>query len=200
MRFFILLTFFMLQSPFISLGQNSIFPVKENPQELTPLMERELKGCFDFFWEEWNNDPKSPTYGMSNGDYVGLYKYSPIPIEHQGFYFTAIIIGVERGWISRKEAEKRASENGQIIMKQPDGSVKKVSTTEIVSIVQQQQVQYKNLQSQMGHLRNAIIEKDQELKYLTNKLTEMISNNIDLQKINTDLIKQMNEKKMESTA
>ncbi|MBT3666810.1 MAG: hypothetical protein HN548_04960 [Opitutae bacterium] len=107
MRFFILLTFFMLQSPFISLGQNSIFPVKENPQELTPLMERELKGCFDFFWEEWNDDPKSPTYGMSNGDYVGLYKYSPIPIEHQGFYFTAIIIGVERGWISREEGEKR---------------------------------------------------------------------------------------------
>ena len=50
----------------------------------------------------------------------------------------------------------------------------------------------------MGHLRNAIIQKDQELNYLTNKLTEMISNNIDLQKINTDLIKQKNEKNMES--
>ena len=107
MRFFTLLTFFILQSPFISLGQNSIFPVKENPQELTPLMERELKGCFDFFWEEWNDNPKSPTYGMSNGDYVGFNQYSPIPIEHQGFYFTAIIIGVERGWISREEGEKR---------------------------------------------------------------------------------------------
>lgn len=70
-------------------------------------MERELKGCVDFFWEEWNNDPKSPTYGISNGDYVGLNQYSPIPIEHQGFYFTAIIIGVERGWISREEGEKR---------------------------------------------------------------------------------------------
>ena len=70
-------------------------------------MERELKGCFDFFWEEWNDDPRSPTYGMSNGDYVGFNQYSPIPIEHQGFYFTAIIIGVERGWISREEGEKR---------------------------------------------------------------------------------------------
>ena len=107
MRFFTLLTFFILQSTFISLGQNSIFQVKENPQELTPLMERELKGCFDFFWEEWNDDPKSPTYGMSNGDYVGFNQYSPIPIEHQGFYFTAIIIGVERGWISSEEGEKR---------------------------------------------------------------------------------------------
>jgi len=38
---------------------------------------------------------------------VGFNLYSPIPIEHQGFYFTAIIIGVERGWISREEGEKR---------------------------------------------------------------------------------------------
>jgi hypothetical protein len=107
MRFFTLLTFFILQATFISFGQNSIFPVKENPKELTPLMERELKGCFDFFWEEWNDDPRSPTYGMSNGDYVGFNQYSPIPIEHQGFYFTAIIIGVERGWISHEEGENR---------------------------------------------------------------------------------------------
>ncbi|MEK9983700.1 MAG: hypothetical protein VW879_03070 [Opitutae bacterium] len=70
-------------------------------------MERELRGCFEFFWEEWNDDPNSPTYGMSNGDYVGLNRYSPIPIEHQGFYFTAVIIGVERGWISREDGENR---------------------------------------------------------------------------------------------
>jgi hypothetical protein len=70
-------------------------------------MERELRGCFNFFWKKWNDDPESPTHGLSNGDYVGLNKYSPIPIEHQGFYFTAIIIGVERGWISSKEGEKR---------------------------------------------------------------------------------------------
>jgi hypothetical protein len=70
-------------------------------------MERELRGCFDFFWKEWNADPQSPTYGMTNGDYVGMKKYSPIAIEEQGFYFAAIIIGVERGWITREEGEKR---------------------------------------------------------------------------------------------
>ena len=87
--------------------QPTLYPVQQTQKKLTPLMEWELKGCFDFFWEEWNDDPKSPTYGMSNGDYVGFNQYSPIPIEHQGFYFTAIIIGVERGWISREEGEKR---------------------------------------------------------------------------------------------
>jgi len=90
-----------------SVLKGSSFPVQENLRPLTPLMERELRGCFNFFWKEWNDDPESPTYGLSNGDYVGLNKYSPIPIEHQGFYFTAIIIGVERKWISGKEGEKR---------------------------------------------------------------------------------------------
>ncbi len=103
----LLIIFFLLQGSFVLAETPPLYPVQQTPKKLTPLMERELKGCFDFFWEEWNDDPKSPTYGMSNGDYVGLYKYSPIPIEHQGFYFTAIIIGVERGWISREEGEKR---------------------------------------------------------------------------------------------
>ena len=85
----------------------SIYPVEVIPQKLLPLMERELRGCFDFFWEEWNSDPMSPTYGMANGDYVGMNKYSPLAIEEQGFYFAAIIIGVERGWITRKEGEER---------------------------------------------------------------------------------------------
>jgi hypothetical protein len=41
------------------------------------------------------------------GDYVGFGRYSPIPIEEQGFYFVAIIIGVERGWITREEGRER---------------------------------------------------------------------------------------------
>ena len=86
---------------------HSSFEVQSTPRTLSPLMERELRGCFDFFWKEWNADPRSPTYGMTNGDYVGMNKYSPLSIEEQGFYFTAIIIGVERGWITREEGEKR---------------------------------------------------------------------------------------------
>ncbi|MCP4787140.1 MAG: hypothetical protein GY878_26710 [Fuerstiella sp.] len=70
-------------------------------------MERELRGCFDFFWKEWVSDPASPTYGMTCGDYVGMRTYSPIPVEEQGFYFAAIVIGVERGWITRAEGEER---------------------------------------------------------------------------------------------
>ena len=88
-------------------GKNTSFPVTNTPQKLSPLMERELRGCFDFFWKEWVSDPKSPTYGMTNGDYVGMKIYSPLAVEEQGFYFAAIVIGVERGWITREEGQKR---------------------------------------------------------------------------------------------
>ena len=54
--------------PISALAKKTLFPVASTPQKLSPLMERELRGCFEFFWEEWNSDPKSPTYGMSNGD------------------------------------------------------------------------------------------------------------------------------------
>jgi len=90
-----------------SMAKNGLFPVQPDPKPLTPLMRRELRGCFDFFWYEWVSDPASPTYGMTCGDYVGLDMPSPIPMESQGFYFAAIVIGVERGWISRDEGRER---------------------------------------------------------------------------------------------
>ena len=85
----------------------SAYPVEETPHELTPLMERELRGCFEFFWQEWVSDPSLPTCGMTCGDYVGMNVHSPIPIEEQGFYFTAIVSAVERGWVSRSEGYER---------------------------------------------------------------------------------------------
>ena len=91
----------------VTVGQNTNFPVVSDPKPLTSLMERELRGCFDFFWNEWISDPASPTYGMTAGDYVGMSMYSPIPVEEQGFYFAAIVTGVERGWITREEGERR---------------------------------------------------------------------------------------------
>ena len=83
------------------------YSVADDPKPLTPLMNRELRGCFDFFWKEWVSDPKSPTHGMTDGDYVGMDKYSPMSVESQGFYFATIVIGVERGWITRKQGRER---------------------------------------------------------------------------------------------
>lgn len=83
------------------------FPVAAIQRELTPAMAEELRGCFDFFWNEWVADPALPTYGLNAGDYVGLKKTMPLAIESQGFYFPVIVLGVERGWVERSEGEKR---------------------------------------------------------------------------------------------
>jgi hypothetical protein len=88
-------------------SQDGSFAVQSTPQELTPAMAEELRGCFDFFWNEWVADPALPTYGLNAGDYIGLKKTMPLAIESQGFYFPVIVLGVERGWIERSEAEKR---------------------------------------------------------------------------------------------
>jgi len=99
----------------------------------------------------------------------------------------------------RREEEKRANENGQIVMKQPDGSEKKISPTEMVSIVKKQQVQYKNLQQQFGNIKNIIIEKENEIKYLTEKLSETLSTNVALQKLNVQLIHELKAAPSSST-
>jgi len=88
-------------------GKLSGFPVADTPRELTPLMERELRGCFDFFWNEWVSDPESPTYGMFCGDYIGYDEGHPLVIEEQGLYFMAIVAGVERGYITREQGNER---------------------------------------------------------------------------------------------
>ena len=83
------------------------FPVAEDPRPLKRGMEKELRGCFDFFWNEWVRDESLPTYGLNAGDYVGLRRHVPLAIESQGFYFPVIILGIERGWIEHEAGRQR---------------------------------------------------------------------------------------------
>ena len=85
----------------------TVFPVAATPRTLTPAMEAELRGCFNFFWNEWVADATLPTHGLNAGDYVGLKRHMPLAIESQGFYFPVIVLGVERGWVEREAARKR---------------------------------------------------------------------------------------------
>lgn len=89
-------------------------------------------------------------------------------------------------------AEKRANENGQIVLKNQDGSIRHISSQEMISIVQHQQVEMQNMQQKFNHLRIAIEQKDSEIDNLTHKLHETINNNLKLQELNL----KMNEKLM----
>jgi len=72
------------------------------------LITNELKGCFDFFWNEASSDKNSPGYGLvldKNKKGSGLMA----SIASVGFGLSAIVIGAERGFVSKAEAMERAA-------------------------------------------------------------------------------------------
>jgi hypothetical protein len=68
--------------------------------------ERELKGCFDYFWHEANTDKNSPGYGLIR-DKNKKGAESMASIASVGFGLSAVVIGAERGYITKAEARER---------------------------------------------------------------------------------------------
>lgn len=67
------------------------------------LIEEEIKGCFDFFWNESNAVDGEKGYGLTS-DISGVPISSIAAI---GFAFCAYVIGVEKGYVSREDAYQR---------------------------------------------------------------------------------------------
>lgn len=74
--------------------------IKEN------IVTLEARKSFDFFWQEANTDPDSPGYGLIR-DNTEPGMEAMASIASVGFGLSAIIIGVERGWITREEGAER---------------------------------------------------------------------------------------------
>ncbi len=68
------------------------------------LIEKEIRGCFDFFWETTNSDLNTTGYGLaldsSRSDVMAS-------IAATGFSLPAYMIGVERGFITREQGFER---------------------------------------------------------------------------------------------
>jgi hypothetical protein len=71
------------------------------------VIEFEMEGAFQFFWEQANTDPGSPGYGLIRDRFPGSEGISSIA--SVGFGLTAYVIGVEKGFISREAGYERAS-------------------------------------------------------------------------------------------
>lgn len=71
------------------------------------ILELEMKGCFDFFWKEANTNPNSPGYGLIRDGNAEDGK-DRASIASVGFGLSGIIIGIEKGWITKAEGEERA--------------------------------------------------------------------------------------------
>lgn len=65
----------------------------------------EMRACFDFFWNEAQTDKSSPAYGLIADRYPNGGNMASIA--SVGFGLPAIVIGVERGWITRSEGSER---------------------------------------------------------------------------------------------
>lgn len=75
----------------------------ELTKEDISLIEKEIKGCFDFFWNESNSNLGSKGYGLTV-DITGKKKAS---IASVGFALPAYVIGVERNYITFEEGYER---------------------------------------------------------------------------------------------
>jgi hypothetical protein len=71
------------------------------------ILAYEMRGAFDFFWEQANTDPNSPGYGLVRDRYPGSPGIASIAAV--GFALTAYPIGVEKRHISYAEGKERAS-------------------------------------------------------------------------------------------
>ena len=81
--------------------------VTATPAAIADVIAYEMRGSFDFFWEQANTDPASPGYGLIRDRFPGSEGIASIA--SVGFGLTALIIGVDEGYVTRAEAEARAA-------------------------------------------------------------------------------------------
>jgi len=77
------------------------------PVSIDEIIEWEMRGSFDFFWERVNLDENSPGYGLIRDRYPGSEGIASIAAV--GFGLTAYPIGVEKHYISFDEGFDRAN-------------------------------------------------------------------------------------------
>ncbi|MDF2542330.1 MAG: hypothetical protein K0S47_2048 [Herbinix sp.] len=70
------------------------------------LIEMEIKGAFDYFWNETQTELGSEGYGLSRDGNTGDLDFSSIA--STGFALSAYAIGVEKGYISLEEGQERS--------------------------------------------------------------------------------------------
>jgi len=77
------------------------------PAAIEDVIEYEMLGSFNFFWEQANTDLNSPGFGLIRDRYPGSEGISSIA--SVGFGLTAYLIGIEKGYISNQEGFDRVN-------------------------------------------------------------------------------------------
>lgn len=81
-------------------------PPDQKPGTLpSVVIEKEIRGAFDYFWQETQSEPGSPGYGLTRDSDQGDRDFSSIAAT--GFALPAYAIGVEKGYITREQGLER---------------------------------------------------------------------------------------------
>lgn len=79
----------------------------ETPASIDAVIEYEMKGAFDFFWERANPDASSLGYGLIRDRYPGSEGVASMA--SVGFGLTAYLVGIEKGYITQAQGLDRVS-------------------------------------------------------------------------------------------
>lgn len=77
------------------------------PVDIEDVIAFEMRGSFNFFWEQANTDTASPGYGLMRDRYPGSEGIASLA--SVGFGLTAYLIGVEKGYITYAEGFERVN-------------------------------------------------------------------------------------------
>jgi hypothetical protein len=78
-----------------------------NVYTIDDVIESEMRGSFDFFWEQANTEVNSPGYGLIRDRYPGSEGIASMA--SVGYGLTAYIVGVEKGYITHQEGYDRVN-------------------------------------------------------------------------------------------
>lgn len=87
----------------------------EKAIEIGEVIEFEMRGSFNFFWEQANTDVNSPGYGLIRDRFPGSAEISSIAAV--GFGLTAYLIGIDKGYITYDEGYERVSKTLDTLLK-----------------------------------------------------------------------------------
>jgi hypothetical protein len=86
---------------------STVVPNQTPTVKIEDVIDYEMKGSFDFFWEQANTDVNSPGFGLIRDRYPGSEGIASTA--SVGFGLTAILIGIEKGYITKQEGLDRVN-------------------------------------------------------------------------------------------
>lgn len=77
------------------------------PATIRDVIDYEMRGSFNYFWEQANKDINSPGYGLIRDRYPGSEGIASIA--SVGFGLTAYMVGIEFGYVSQRDVYDRVN-------------------------------------------------------------------------------------------